>query len=153
MEYSENYLLTKLKNTGQKQVLNEFNAFFKNAVLKLAGNIPNLLRPCENFIRKNGNTMLPIPFSINELKEALFSLKLNKCPGYNEKNFNAIKRCFRVLHVLLQYSFDISRTSDIYPDLLKIVPGTLNFKPGDPQNISNYRSISALTCFSKILDE
>ena len=85
--------------------------------------------------------MSSIPLSINELKESLFLLKLNKSPGYDEKNFNAIKRCFRVLHVPLQYLFDISLTSGVFPDVLKIPRGT--------QNISNYRPISALPCFSK----
>ena len=32
--------------------------------------------------------------SINELKEAFFSLKTNKSPGYDDINLNVVKKCF-----------------------------------------------------------
>ena len=32
--------------------------------------------------------------SINELKDAFFSVKLNKSPGYNDTNVNVIKKYF-----------------------------------------------------------
>ena len=32
--------------------------------------------------------------SINELKEAFFSLKSNKSAGYDDINFNIVKKCF-----------------------------------------------------------
>ena len=34
---------------------------------------------------------MPIgPFIVNKLKDALFFIKTNKCPGHNKINFNAI---------------------------------------------------------------
>ena len=38
------------------------------------------------------------------------------------------------------------------PDALKIARVAPLFKGGDPSNISNYRPISVLPCFSKILE-
>ena len=32
--------------------------------------------------------------SMNELKEAFFSLKTNKSPGYDDISFNVVKKCF-----------------------------------------------------------
>ena len=37
-----------------------------------------------------------------------------------EIDFNVIKRCVGVLHEPLQYLLDMSLTSDIFPDILKI---------------------------------
>ena len=34
------------------------------------------------------------PLSINELKNAFFSLKTNKIPGHDGVSFNVIKKCF-----------------------------------------------------------
>ena len=34
------------------------------------------------------------PLSINELKDAFFSIKINKSPGHDEVSFNVIKKCF-----------------------------------------------------------
>ena len=31
---------------------------------------------------------------MNELKDALFSLKINESPGYDDVSFNVVKRCF-----------------------------------------------------------
>ena len=40
----------------------------------------------------------------------------------------------------------------MFPDPLKIVKVTSVSKTGDPKEISNYRQISALPCFQKILE-
>ena len=35
---------------------------------------------------------------VNELKEAFFTLKINKSSGYDDINFNIVKRCFGGLY-------------------------------------------------------
>ena len=81
-----------------------------------------------------------------------FSLKTNKSSGADEINFNVIKHCFRELCSALKYLFDSSLQSGVFPDLLKITLVSLVFKTGDTADISNYRQISVLPCFSKILE-
>ena len=52
----------------------------------------------------------------------------------------------------LKCLFEMSLESEIFPDKLKIVRVIPLFKAGDPVNISNYRPISVLPCFSKMLE-
>ena len=52
----------------------------------------------------------------------------------------------------LKCLFDMSLESGIFPDKLKIARVIPPYKAGDPANISNYRPISVLTCFSKMLE-
>ena len=52
----------------------------------------------------------------------------------------------------LKYLFDMSLESGIFPDKLKLARVIALYKAGDPANISNYRPISVLPCFSKMLE-
>ena len=54
---------------------------------------------------------------INEAKEALFPLKRNKSPGYNEISF---KNCLSKLNIPLKYLFQIFLESEIFLNKLKI---------------------------------
>ena len=91
--------LRKLKignkiKTGEDETANEFNKYFGNIGLTLAKNIRSPSIPSESFL-KRANTALPSQsLSINELKDAFFSLKTNKSPGADDINFNVIKHRF-----------------------------------------------------------
>ena len=65
-----------------------------------------------------------------KLKDTFFSLKIL---GVDDVSFNIIKKY-------------------VFPDDLKIAKVTLTCKVGDNSHISNYRPISVLPCFSKILE-
>ena len=62
------------------------------------------------------------------------------------------KKCFSELNMSLKYLFETSLESGIFPEKVKIVRAIPLFKVGDPANISNYRPISVLPCFSKMLE-
>ena len=63
-----------------------------------------------------------------------------------------IKNCFEELSDILRYVFDLSLQTEIFPDPLKIGKVTPVFRTGDLKEISNYRPISVLSRFSKILE-
>ena len=96
--------------------------------------------------------MLTDSLAINEVKEAFFSLKINKTPGNDEISFNVIKNCFSELNISFKYLFEMSLESGVFPDKLKIARVIPLFKAGDPANISNYRLISVFPCFAKMLE-
>ena len=50
------------------------------------------------------------------------------------------------------YLFQLSLEKGVFPDDLKIAKMTPIYKAGDNSDISNYRRISVLPCFSKILE-
>ena len=89
--------------------------------------------------------------SINELKEAFFSLKTNKIPGYDDIYFNVVKKCFGEIDESLKHLFNLSLENGIFPEKVKIAKVIPLFKNGDPENITNYHPVSALPCFSKVL--
>ena len=57
-----------------------------------------------------------------------------------------------LLKLSLKYLFDLSLQSGVFIDLMKIAIVWPVFKTGDTADSSNYRPISVLPCFSKILE-
>ena len=92
------------------------------------------------------------PLSISELKDAFFSLKINKSSGHDRVGFNVIKKCFGELCEPLKYLFNLSIVKGIFPDDLKCLKVTLIYKVDNSSNVSNVRPISVLPCFSKMLE-
>ena len=54
---------------------------------------------------------------------------------------------------ILFHVFKVSIKQGIFPDSLKIAKVTLIFKSGAKDNVSNYRPISILPVFSKVLEK
>ena len=61
----------------------EFNAFFTNIWSKLASKIPNASTTFESYINKPDFIMETKQLSMNELKDAFFSLKNNRRSSYD----------------------------------------------------------------------
>ena len=72
--------------------------------------------------------LLDNPGSISELKDAFFSLQVNKRPGYDGISFNVVKHCFGSLHKPLLHIFNLSIQKGIFPDKLKIAKVTPAYK-------------------------
>ena len=86
------------------------------------------------------------------MKDAFFSLKINKYSGVNNVYFNIIKKCFGAPCETLIYLFQLSLEKRVFLDDLKIAKVTPVYKAGDHSDISNYRPIPFVPCFSKILE-
>ena len=84
--------------------------------------------------------------TVNELKDAVSSQKLKKSSGYDERSFNIIKKLF--LHIL-----NASLQNEIFSNAFTIARVTPLYKNGNNLNLQNYRPISVLTYFSKILEK
>ena len=91
--------------------------------------------------------------SINELRETFFFfLQTKKHPGHDEINFDVIKSCFGSLSKSLLPIFRLSLEEGILSDDLRTAKVTPIFKAGDANDFGNYRPISVLSCFSKMLE-
>ena len=74
----------------------------------------------ESYLKKINKRQPEHPLTMNELKEAFFSLETKKCPGQDEISFNVIKNCFGSLSKPLLHVFRLSLEKGIFPDDLKI---------------------------------
>ena len=142
-------LLTKItvnkQITDAEKIADEFNKLFTNIGTDLGNKILNASKPFDSYITKANTSMESQSLSINELKDAFFSLKINKSPGHDGVSFNVIKKCFGELCEPLKYLFNLSIVKGIFPDDLKIGKVIPIYKADNSSNVSNYRPISRKT--------
>ncbi|XP_065639673.1 uncharacterized protein LOC124815345 [Hydra vulgaris] len=90
--------------------------------------------------------------SIEELRSAFDMLQKNKSAGLDEINTNVLKSVFDIIELPLFIIFKLSLKNGDFPDQLKFAKIIPIYKNGDDSLESNYRPISILSCFSKVLE-
>ena len=73
-----------------------------------------------------------------ELKCAFEAFKPNKSPGFDDISSDVVKFVFDALVQPIKHIFDLSLTTGIFPDKLKVAKITPIFKSGDKELVSNY---------------
>ena len=84
---------------------------------------------------------------VNELKDALLSLKTNKSFDYDDISFNVVRNCFDLFLKPLMHVFNLHLEKEIFPDDLKIVRVTPIINVGNENEMRKYRAISVLPSF------
>ena len=138
--------------TLETEIAKKINEFFTEISQSLAKKIPTPSNPFESFLKKASTTLPEKCLTISKLKDAFFSLEVNKSTSADEISFNVIKNCFGELSDILRYVFNLSLQTEIFSVPLKIAKVTPVFKIGDFKEISDYRQIFVLLHFSKILE-
>ena len=81
----------------------------------LAIKISTPLANFDTYLNKKCNIFQPENvISVNELKDAFYSLKTNKSPGYDGTSSNIIKQCFGTLNRPLHYIYNISLQTGVF---------------------------------------
>jgi hypothetical protein len=88
-----------------------------------------------------------------EINEIINSLKLKDSHGYDEVSMRVLKISTPYIISPLNYIFNKTSATGILPDRLKFSEVKPIFKKGDKTDFTNYRPISLLTSFSKIIEK
>ena len=115
--------------TSTDSVTENFNKWCAEIGPDLANKISSPLTNFDTYLSNKCNIFLPEnALSINELRDAFYSLKTNKSPGYGGISSNIIKQCFDTLNRPLHYIYNISLRTDVFPEEMKIARVTPIFK-------------------------
>ena len=138
--------------SDQGKITKCFNKFFVDIGPKLASMIPELQTKFDQYLNLHQTFMSESNLTDDELKEALGSLKPNKSPGYDNISSNVVNQTSDMFFTPLEYIFNLSLQQGIFPENLNIAKVSPVYKKDEEFLLTNYRSISVLPCFSKLLE-
>jgi len=96
--------------------------------------------------------MFMSPIDTAEICSVICRLKGNKSPGYDDISTKVVKAVAQYISNPLSEVFNISLSVGEFPDNLKLAKAILVYKADDKLCVNNYRPISVLSVFSKILE-
>ena len=131
------------------EIAEMFNSYFVNIGPNLAASIPESKTTFQNYIHYDLST---INLMYLDLQNAFASLKTTKSLRYDDISADVVKKVSDEIFVILKHIFNISLVKGIFPDKLKIARVTAIFKRRNSTLVTNYRPISALPYFSKLLE-
>ena len=99
------------------------------------------------------DSMFAEPVTEYEILAEIGKLNTNKTAGHDEISAKMIKVIKLEISKLLAHIFNLSFQTGLIPNLLKIALVTPVFTGNDKYLFENYRPISVLTCFSKLLEK
>ena len=139
--------------TDSSTIAEKFNKFFVDIGPKLASKIPSTINRHTEYIEPAASSLQQITISEEEFETAFFALKRNKSTGDDDISANVVRSVYNEIKTPLFYIFQQSFSEGIFPEKLKIAKVTPIFKMGEPTDLTKYRPISVLPCFSKILEK
>ena len=152
---TNSFLHNNKEITDNKEIANQFNNFFATVGKNLADKIPKSNKKPLDFMTALGNqesTIFVEPVVEPELNKELSSLK-SSAAGHDGLHPSVIKKCPDLLSTPLLHIFNRSFEQGIFPDKLKLALVTPIYKKEEHNLFTNYRPISVLPVFSKILEK
>ena len=137
--------------TDSTKIANGFNNFFVSIGPKLAENITCSVNPM-SYVHSIENSMVLLDVPCTEVRQIISSLK-NSSAGWDELPTFVAKKCVDSYIEPLTYLINKSFMGGVFPKELKLARVVPIFKAGDSALVTNYRPISVLSFFSKILEK
>jgi Reverse transcriptase (RNA-dependent DNA polymerase) len=140
-------------------IANQFNNFFTNVASDIASKIHPTSPPSHNNLTPVIDADAPKfdlssnPITDEEIISCIRSLEDKRTPDMSGISSNIIKKIYPSIIRPLKHVFSKSLTSGIVPSKFKIAKVIPLFKSGNCLDMSNYRPISLLSSFSKILEK
>ena len=158
-KYNQNKISSEFKidNTlicDKKQISEEFNKFFVNIGPSLAQKIPTCNAHYSDFLsNKVTNSLYLNPICNEEIISLVSKFHSKKSSGFDNISMQLIKKTISSIVKPLTNIFNKSFETGVFPDDMKKAKVVPIFKGGDKTNLSNYRPISMLPQFSKLLEK
>ena len=137
------------ETSNPKDIANEFNDYFIHVASNLVKDIPTTGDDPTEFVQTNTNSFFCRPTTPEEIVSLLRNIKSS---GFDNVEPYIMREISPQIAPLLSHIFNNSFSTGVVPHQLKIAKVIPIHKNNDPNNFCNYRPISILPCFSKILE-
>lgn len=134
-------------------IANSFNHYFSDIGSSLANKIPPTnTHFTDSLHNPNASSFFLTPTNSHEIIKVDSDMKSGNSCGFDSISSTAVKYVLSHIAEPLSFIFNLSFLSATVPLSLKVAKINPIFKSGEKQNINNFRPISILPCFSKILE-
>ena len=151
---TNNYFKIGNKKVNDNKLIAEgFNKYFVNIGPNIAKDIPSYdnVNPVDYIKNKLSKSIFLQPTNSEEISNLIKQLK-NCSPGYDGITPKIVKLFSSKLSEPLTHIFNLSLSQGVFPDELKLAQVLPLYKSGDSTSLSNYRPVSVLPIFSKVLE-
>jgi exonuclease III len=138
---------------GVEEVKGFVQNYFENNFKERWESRPNLNGIQFQSLEEEDNILLTAPFSLEEVREAIWCSDGNKCPGPDGFNFNILKACWEIIKGDVMAFFSEFHSNAILPKAFTASFLTLIPKKDHPQALSDYRPICLVSSLYKILSK
>ena len=139
--------------TDPNIIASHFNNFFVNIGPKLASKIHHDGKHFYEYLTDPLSTSMYLaPVVEMDIIKIVNKFNPKKSPGHDDIGNFIVKRVINVIAEPLCTIFNLSLSTGIVPDDLKLAKVVPIYKKDAPDVFSNYRPVSVLPCFSKILE-
>ena len=138
--------------TDHKLIANAFNDYFSTVGDKLSSKFPKESSFSKYMQFSSLHSVFLVPVVDGEIIKEITKLKPNKSSGPDNIPPKIIKYAAEHIAPVLTHIFNLSMQQGIYPDMLKISKVIALYKKGSKYLPENYRPISLLNIFDKILE-
>ena len=140
--------------TDPKDIAEHFNNYFVSIGSKVCDDpAANTSQFTCYMNRPLDETLFFNPITIDELIDVCKTLKSGKSNGYDDISADVVKYVFYYIAEPFLHVCNLSLSCGHVPSKLKISKVVPIYKKDDAQEFTNYRPISILPCFSKILEK
>ena len=128
--------------------------YFTNTVAELVQQ--NINKGSYNYlcqeIKHCPNSIFISPVTEEEVVSLAKNLKNKLTAGYDYIPESLLKQCIQIIKGPLTHIYNVSLRSEVFPDEWKAAKVKPLYKKGDRYNIQNYRPISIILVFAKLLE-
>ena len=147
------FMISDTLNSNIKEIADSFNSFFTNIGEQTKQNIPHIKSDYKRHLNQNHHKNFFMgPISPNDILSAAKDLKPKLSEGHDGIPSKIVKETINEIVGPLVYIFNLSFSSGKVPSNMKMAKVIPLYKSGHEQMLNNYRPISLLPSFSKLLE-
>ena len=137
----------------EKEIANTFNSYFTCIGSSISKNVKKSSKHFTDYLgNSTRESIFFLPTNENEIIEVVKQLRNTSSAGHDDISVTFLKKIIYAIATPLSIIFNLSITTGIVPNSLKLAKVTPVHKKGDKHSVQNYRPISLLPAFSKILE-
>ena len=139
--------------TDKNLIADEFNRHFSKIGLELASKLPQSQTDFHSYIESRNDLNFEFHTVSNHDILTIVSSMKNSAPGFDEISVKILKEVINVIITPITHLCNLSLLTGSVPDKIKIAKITPIHKAKETNNLNNFRPISILPVFSKILEK